>query len=195
MSVSALITSAFSTTDLYFILSLKSTATSSQIKKAYHKRALECHPDKTPSTASEEDKKTRTNTFQALSACYDVLSTEGKRSAYDRTGRIPGDDEFLDGADGMGDDDFDWGDYFSAVFKRVDLSDIINVTNTFRNSPDEALAVLKYYVVCKGNGRKMLECVMCSEAKDTGRWRAAIIGPAIERGEIEDFGFKYEERD
>ncbi len=184
MSIASLLKSAFNTTDLYSILSLPETASDNDIKKAYHKMALKCHPDKCPSNATDQDKQDRTTMFQGLSACYDILSTESKRKSYDRTGRIPCDDDM-----DMG-EDFDWGDYFAAVFKRVDVEDILKAHNSYRLSDEERGDVIKYYRMCKGDGKKMLECVMCSEHGDFKRWKNNIITPAIEAGDVDDFGFK-----
>lgn len=63
----------------YEIVGVSQEATSDEIKKAYRKKALLCHPDKNshrPEEAHEE--------FQLLQSAYDVLSDEGERRWYDR---------------------------------------------------------------------------------------------------------------
>merc|ERR1712037_838199 len=63
--------------DLYLLLDLETDATEKEIKKAYRKKALKCHPDKNPDNpkAAEE--------FHRLSDAYEVLSDEAARKAYD----------------------------------------------------------------------------------------------------------------
>mmetsp|Transcript_125894 Transcript_125894/g.187913 ORF Transcript_125894/g.187913 Transcript_125894/m.187913 type:complete len:448 (-) Transcript_125894:11-1354(-) len=67
-------------TDLYDCLEVPVDATSSQIKKAYYKKAMVCHPDKNPSPEAEE-------MFKKVSEAYQVLMDEDTRAAYDRYGK------------------------------------------------------------------------------------------------------------
>lgn len=68
-------------TDLYQILSLdkskRSSLTSTQITKAYRRRAVQTHPDKL-----NGDRRA----FDKVSEAYDILSDETKRKIYDRYG-------------------------------------------------------------------------------------------------------------
>ena len=63
--------------DLYLLLDVEPDATEKEIKKAYRKKALKCHPDKNPDNpkAAEE--------FHRLSDAYEVVSDEAARKAYD----------------------------------------------------------------------------------------------------------------
>ncbi|TIB61312.1 hypothetical protein E3P77_04040 [Wallemia ichthyophaga] len=61
--------------------SVSSTATQSEIRKAYRKQAISCHPDKNPDDPNASDK------FQKISAAYEVLSDEVTRESYDAFGR------------------------------------------------------------------------------------------------------------
>ncbi|KAI0987796.1 hypothetical protein GJ496_004264 [Pomphorhynchus laevis] len=67
--------------DLYRILGIQRTATLEDVKRAYKKLALRWHPDKNPDSKEEAEKK-----FKEINAAYDILSTESKRSMYDKYG-------------------------------------------------------------------------------------------------------------
>lgn len=64
--------------DYYAILGVSKTANDSQIKKAYRKRAVQTHPDKTGG-----DRRA----FDRVSEAYTILSDEAKRTIYDRYGK------------------------------------------------------------------------------------------------------------
>ncbi|CAH0400089.1 unnamed protein product [Chilo suppressalis] len=64
--------------DLYAVLGLQITATESDIKKAYRKKALQCHPDKNP------DDPKAAETFHELSRALEILTDVSARSAYDK---------------------------------------------------------------------------------------------------------------
>lgn len=66
--------------DYYEILGVTKNATKDEIKKAYRKQALKFHPDKNPGDKSAEDK------FKEAAEAYEVLSSDEKRSKYDRFG-------------------------------------------------------------------------------------------------------------
>lgn len=63
--------------DYYDILGLSKTASEEEIKKAYRKKALQFHPDKSKDENSEEK-------FKEVGEAYEILSDSEKRSAYDR---------------------------------------------------------------------------------------------------------------
>jgi len=65
--------------DYYEILGIHKTATSTEVKKAYRRKAVQTHPDKTPDGDRTE--------FDRVSEAYDVLSSEDKRTIYDRYGK------------------------------------------------------------------------------------------------------------
>ncbi|KAL3275540.1 hypothetical protein HHI36_020299 [Cryptolaemus montrouzieri] len=64
--------------DLYEILEIEVTCTSNDIKKAYRKKALQCHPDKNP------DNPDAAKEFHRLSKILEILTDESARKAYDR---------------------------------------------------------------------------------------------------------------
>ncbi len=95
--------------DYYKILGVSRDASKDEIKKAYRKLAHKHHPDK----GGDE------NTFKKISEAYHVLSSDKKRSDYDRYGRSgPGSGAGAQGGYGFshGGFDFDFGDIFEEFF-------------------------------------------------------------------------------
>ncbi|XP_067126958.1 dnaJ homolog subfamily C member 17 [Centruroides vittatus] len=63
--------------DLYKLLGIDLTATEKEIKSAYRKKALSCHPDKNP------DNPKAAELFQQLSKALEILTDSSARAAYD----------------------------------------------------------------------------------------------------------------
>ena len=63
--------------DLYLLLEVSQEATEKEIKKAYRKKSLKCHPDKNP------DDPNAATTFHQLSEALAILTDETARKAYD----------------------------------------------------------------------------------------------------------------
>jgi len=63
---------------LYTTLTLQPSCSQDQIKKAYRKAALRCHPDKHAGKSSKE-KETAGKEFQRVGFAYAVLGDEGRR--------------------------------------------------------------------------------------------------------------------
>jgi len=66
---------------LYTELGVEKEATSSQIKRAYHKKALRCHPDK----AGSENKEAAEQ-FRRINRANNILQDERKRKIYNKMG-------------------------------------------------------------------------------------------------------------
>lgn len=64
--------------DLYALLGVEPNATTQEIKKAYRKKALSCHPDKNP------DNPRAAELFHELSHVLEILIDESARAAYDK---------------------------------------------------------------------------------------------------------------
>ena len=77
----------------YDVLGITKSATQSEIQKAYRRRCVLTHPDKTQGDRSAFDK---------VSEAYDVLSCENKRAIYDRFGMDGLNDDAMDGNGGGG---------------------------------------------------------------------------------------------
>ncbi len=65
--------------DYYDILDVDKDSTQAEIKKAYRKKALKYHPDRSDAEDAEEK-------FKEINEAYQVLSDEKKRKAYDQFG-------------------------------------------------------------------------------------------------------------
>ena len=97
--------------DYYDILGVSKSASSSEIKKAYRKKAIEFHPDKNP-----DDKIAEAN-FKKAAEAYEVLGNQEKRNKYDQFGHAA-----FEGGQGFGqgmnmDDIFSqFGDIFGSAF-------------------------------------------------------------------------------
>lgn len=66
--------------DYYDVLGVERGASEGELKKAYRKLAMDCHPDRHPDDPAAEER------FKQLSEAYAVLSDAEKRARYDRFG-------------------------------------------------------------------------------------------------------------
>ncbi|XP_075591020.1 dnaJ homolog subfamily B member 14-like [Dermatophagoides farinae] len=71
---------ALRASDLYTVLEVTKTATVTEIKKAYKKKALLLHPDRNPDERAAD-------AFKRVNRAYDTLINPLKKNAYDMTGR------------------------------------------------------------------------------------------------------------
>ena len=87
--------------DYYEVLGIKKGASEDEIKKAYRKKARECHPDLHPDDPSFVEK------FQEVNEANEVLSDPQKRARYDQFGHAGVDPSYnagggMDGFSGFG---------------------------------------------------------------------------------------------
>jgi len=97
--------------DFYEILGVSKTCTEIEMKSAFRKAAMDCHPDRNPGNADAEVK------FKELNEAYQTLSDAQKRAAYDRYGHAA----FEHGGFGGGGDGFaaSMADIFDDLFGDV----------------------------------------------------------------------------
>src|SRR5208337_129278 len=94
--------------DFYDILGVSKTASADELKKAYRKLAMQCHPDRNSGDKGAEQK------FKDLNEAYDVLKDDQKRAAYDRFGHAA----FEQGG-GRGPGDFGFSGGFADIFDEM----------------------------------------------------------------------------
>ncbi|HEY49802.1 MAG TPA: molecular chaperone DnaJ [Dehalococcoidia bacterium] len=93
--------------DYYEVLGVNRNASDVEIKKAFRKKAFECHPDRNKDHGAEER-------FKEINEAYEILSDPEKRAAYDRFGHAGAQGIFGRGFEGF---DFGgFGDIFEAFF-------------------------------------------------------------------------------
>ena len=113
----------FGTTDLYQVLGLEKTASSGQIKKAYHKMSLQVHPDR----VGDSERESSTRKFQCVGAVYAVLSDQERRGLYDETGEVE------DEMDPLQDKDKDWEEYWRLHFPKISVQVPLLTVKCFEN--------------------------------------------------------------
>ena len=100
--------------DYYRILGVTERTSGEEIKRAYRKLALECHPDRNP-----EDKVAAEERFKEISEAYGVLIDGEKRRQYDQSRRSGLNDRFS-----QGHFRFTQEDVFRDVFRDPNAGDV-----------------------------------------------------------------------
>jgi molecular chaperone DnaJ len=94
----------------YESLSVERTATNIDIKAAFRKQAMQCHPDRNPGDHSAEHR------FKEINEAYEILKDPDKRAAYDRYGHAAFEQGMGGGAAGFG---AEFGTTFSDLFDGI----------------------------------------------------------------------------
>jgi molecular chaperone DnaJ len=97
--------------DYYDVLGVERSASGDEVKKAFKKKAMKYHPDRTGGDKASEDK------FKEAKEAYDVLSDPQKKSMYDQYGTT----DFSGGGGGQngGFNTSGFGDVFEDIFGDV----------------------------------------------------------------------------
>lgn len=166
--------------DPYAVLGLDRSAaaapTADQVKSAYRKAALRCHPDK---VAPNQRAEAHTQ-FQEVALAYAVLSDPARRKRYDETGSTA---ESVVDSDG-----FSWSDFYRAAFAdAVNPSAIETFAAQYKHSDEERDDVLAAYTRHRGSMDGVYESVMLSDVlADDARFRS-IIDDAIAAGDVKSY--------
>jgi len=156
---------------LYEVIGVERTATSQEIKRAYHKLALRLHPDKNPDDEEAKEK------FQHLQKVMSILGDEEKRAVYDQTGSI-------DDADLSGDAFENLREFFQAMYKKVSEADIDDFEANYRGSESEKKDLIEMFNKFKGKMNRLFCSMLCSDPKlDSHRFKD-ILDEAIAAGEV-----------
>jgi len=184
----------FKSSDLYEVLGFeakdskktgnRTRVTASQIKKAYYKLALKFHPDKQSPDCSEKSLDLTKQKFQIVGKIYAVLSDEEKRTVYDETGTVYGEDDMWSTAAA---EHGNWDEYFKCLFKKVSKSDVIDFFAKYRDSDEEREDLKAYYTKFCGDFDMILEHMFSEDAvNDMDRFRG-MLETMCEAGEVKKF--------
>lgn len=148
--------------DYYEVLEVERTATITEIKKAYRKKAIQYHPDKNPGDKEAEEK------FKEAAEAYEVLSDEQKRARYDQFGHSgPGGFGSTGGGFSMEDIFSQFGDIFGGHFGGGFSS---SSRRGYRGSDLRVKVKLNLKEIYQGVEKKIKvkKQVSCSHCKGTG---------------------------
>jgi len=169
--------------DYYEVLDVHRNASDAEIKRAYRRLALQCHPDRNPGDAEAEVR------FKEVAEAYEVLSDPSRRAQYDQFGHAG-----EAGARHFGGGDFDFrshvDDLFSEIFgdifgqrrprgprptRGADLRYNLNVEfgdAAFGCTREVEIPVRRACEACGGSGaRRGTAPSTCAECQGQGRMR------------------------
>lgn len=162
--------------DYYQTLGVEKNVSQEDLKKAFRRLALKCHPDRNPDDKNAEER------FKELNEAYSCLSDPAKRMNYDRfgTSEIPGLDQFGTGFGDIFDNIF--GDFFGTFTgrgtqRRAQGEDLrYDIELTLEESAfgaERRIEVPRWDICfsCNGSGSKGKQSTTCTTCKGTGQVR------------------------
>lgn len=179
MSTLELCEKYFATRDVYKLMEISKDAKDKDIKKAYHKLSLLCHPDRVP----ESQKVESTEKFKVLSKIYQVLTDPQRRGLYDEQGIIDDDDEGKTAS---------WMELWQKLFKPLTEEDISNFEKDYINSDLEKRDIKMAYLGGKGCINYMMNHVPFMGVEDEPRIKE-IVATMIESNEVPEYKIFTEE--
>lgn len=177
--------------DYYDILKIDKSASTSDIKKAYRKKAIKYHPDKNPDDKAAEDM------FKKAAEAYEVLSNPEKKARYDQFGHQAfqgGGGGFNGGGMNMDDIFSQFGDIFGGGFaggggfsgfgggfggqqRRVKGSNLrIRITLTLEEIANGVEKKLKVKRKVQAPGTTYKTCTSCNGSGQVMRVTNTILG-------------------
>ena len=143
---------------LYMLLGVNEKATEKEIRKAYKKMVYIVHPDKNPNDPNATEK------FRNLQMAYKILMDPEKKALYDETGEYDENDtEKIEMNDTY--------EYCRTIYKRVTTNDIENYSKKYKNSEEEKMDLIDFYIDFDGDVELILENIPLSENKDIQRFK------------------------
>ncbi|KAH1022447.1 J domain-containing protein CG6693 [Dendroctonus ponderosae] len=162
----------FGTSNFYEVLGIDENATGKEIKKAYHKMSLLVHPDR----VDENQKEICTEKFKVLGRIHSILQDKEKRKVYNDCGDF--DDESYS--------TFNWSEYWTSMFKKIELADIQKYEKEYIGSEAERKDIKRAYESGKGDMNIILELVAFSNCDSEPRI-INIVREMVGNGEVEEF--------
>lgn len=164
--------------DLYEILEVESSASTSEIKRAYRKLALRYHPDK----VTEDEREHAETKFKEISHAYETLIDDDKRLEYDLYGTTDGVGTGMGGYDSNpfgghggpeygGDDFYNFFSHMNEESGRPPRRNAPARTEDARMDIDVTLAELYVGKVVKITSTRN---VVCSGCQGTGARKKAV---------------------
>ena len=140
--------------DLYSLLGVSKTASNEEIRNAYRSLVFLYHPDKNKTDPDASSK------FINITRAYKVLSNKKSRIIYDETGEY----------DEEGKEKEIIHTSISDFRKKVNIQEIENYKNKYKNSKEEEEDLINFYNQQKGNITYILETIPYSTNKDINRY-------------------------
>ena len=140
--------------NLYTLLGIQKSASTTEIRKAYRRLVFLCHPDKNKTDPDASSK------FANISRAYKILSNPESRKIYDETGEYDEEDQGeINIADTL--------TYFRKIYSPKDID---NFEKKYIGSKDEEEDLVNFYNENGGDIKNILEWIPFSKNGDVERY-------------------------